>query len=161
VLNLSDQPATVAYDGRALSVAVPAGFIPQVYDRYASSGPRCDPAAGRPNVANCAVSGRPPKVLTLTTLPVSGSFEEVGLVAGCNEVRLTWPVGTPLGIVAAAVAPLGTMESIFKFDPARGRFRGYSPAVPIFLDDYTTVEARLEAVFICTREAGTFTRPQP
>ena len=50
--------------------------------------------------------------------------------------------------------------SIFHLDAASRRFLGYSPAVPEFANDYATVGARLETVFICVGSAGTLTQPE-
>jgi hypothetical protein len=85
--------------------------------------------------------------------------EAVALTTGCTNVALTWPAGTPLSTVAAAVTPAGVLESIFKLDPVMMRFRGYSPTAPAFANDYTMVESSLEAVFICVRSPGTLNRP--
>ena len=87
--------------------------------------------------------------------------DDIPLVRGCTNVALTWPVGTLLSVVGAAVTPAGQVESIFKLDPVRGRFRGFSPTAPAFANDYTAVESSLEAVFICMRETGTLNRPRP
>lgn len=160
VRNQSEQLATVAYDGVTLTIEVPAGFIPQVYLVQGVGGDvRCTPQDGQPQIVSCSVSSRPPKVLAFTAVAASAQSEAVALIPGCNTVTLTWPVGTPLGIVAAAVTPVGMLESIFKLDPILGRFRGFSPVAPTFVNDYTAVEGRREAVILCLREAGTLTRP--
>lgn len=160
--NRSDQPATVTYDGLTLTIEVPAEFIPQVQQVQGSGAGNCASTADRPNVVICMpVFSRPAAFLAFTTSPASARSERVELAAGCNNVALTWPVDTSLRTVATAVAPPSALESIFKFDPALGRFRGFSPIAPAFVNDYTAVETRLEAVFICTREAATLSRPQP
>lgn len=89
----------------------------------------------------------------------SGNTEAVPLSTGCSNVALTWPTGTPVSTVAAAVSPAGVLESIFKLDAAMGRFRGFSPNAPAFANDYNMVEGSLEAVFVCVRSPGTLNRP--
>ncbi len=80
---------------------------------------------------------------------------------GCNNVTLTWPAGTEVGVVAAGIFPDAALPllSIFRADPVQGRFLGWSPSVPAFANDYTTVSTRLETVFICVTVAATLTRP--
>jgi hypothetical protein len=83
----------------------------------------------------------------------------VSLPTGCSNQALTWPVGTALATVAAAVSPSGALLSIFRLDPVQQRFRGFSPTAPAFANDYTMVETPLEAVFFCMRSPGTLNRP--
>ena len=85
--------------------------------------------------------------------------ESVPLLPGCNNVTLTWPVGTSVSVVAEAVSPSASLLSIFRSDPTQGRFLGFNPDVPEFANDYTTIGTNLETVFICISTAGTFTRP--
>jgi len=85
--------------------------------------------------------------------------EAISLVAGCNNVTLTWAAGTPTTTVAAAITPAGSLETIWRFDAGQNRFFGFSP-IPNAPNDYTAVGARLEAVFICVRQAATLNRPQ-
>ncbi|MGE0545309.1 MAG: PKD domain-containing protein [Dehalococcoidia bacterium] len=101
-----------------------------------------------------------------TTATISGTqpppppqTEPVRLVTGCNNVALTWQVGTPLMTVVNAVAPPGVTESIFTLDAAQGRFRGYSPNAPSFANDFTMVETSLQAVYICVTASATLNRP--
>jgi hypothetical protein len=85
--------------------------------------------------------------------------ESLQLLAGCSNVALSWAVGTPLAAVAAAVDPPHALAAIFKQDAAAGRYRGYSPTAPAFANDYTAVEAPLEAVFVCVNQGATLARP--
>ena len=85
--------------------------------------------------------------------------DTVTLVAGCTNVTLTWPAGTSLSTVAAAITPAGALLSIFRFDAQSGRFRGFSPMAPAFANDYTMVTSALEPVFVCMSAAGTLTGP--
>lgn len=89
----------------------------------------------------------------------SGATRNDALVAGCNNLALLFAAGTPLTQVAAAVTPAGSLGSIFRYDNARGVFAGFAPGVPEFVNDYRTVGARFEAVFLCMRSAGTLTQP--
>ena len=84
---------------------------------------------------------------------------DAGARAGCNNLALTWPVGTPLMTVVNAVSPPGVTESIFTLDAAQGRFRGYSPTAPSFANDFTMVETSLQAVYICVTASSTLNRP--
>src|SRR5688572_25587423 len=62
-------------------------------------------------------------VTATTTATIGGQAptEPVRLVTGCNNVALTWQVGTPLMTVVNAVSPPGVTESIFTLDAAQGR----------------------------------------
>jgi sugar lactone lactonase YvrE len=82
------------------------------------------------------------------------------LVAGCNNLALTFPPGTPLRTVAQSVSAGAQLTSIFRLDAASRRFLGFSLAAPDFANDYTMVGSRLEAVFICVGAAGTLTQPE-
>lgn len=93
------------------------------------------------------------------TAAPGGVTRSDALVAGCNNLALLYAAGTPLATVAAAVAPAGTLVSIFRFDAAANRFLGFAPGVPEFVNDYRTVGGRFEAVFFCMRAAGTLTQP--
>jgi hypothetical protein len=99
-----------------------------------------------------------------TTATITGqqpNTEPVQLVTGCNNVALTWPVGTPLMAVVNAVTPPGVTESLFTLDAAQGRFRGYSPTAPSFANDFTMVETALQAVYVCVTASSTMNRPVP
>ncbi|MGH2583396.1 MAG: PKD domain-containing protein, partial [Dehalococcoidia bacterium] len=96
---------------------------------------------------------------TATVSAAQPQDERFPLPTGCNNVVLTWPVGTPLGTVANAVSPPGVVQSIFRLDPVQQRFLGFSPSAPSFANDYTMVETSLEAVFFCVTAPGTLVRP--
>jgi PKD repeat protein len=98
---------------------------------------------------------------TTATITAQAQTEPVRLVTGCNNVALTWPVGTPLMSVVNAVAPPGVTESLFTLDAAQGRFRGYSPTAPSFANDFTMVETALQAVYVCVTASATLNRPVP
>src|SRR3712207_3464556 len=75
--------------------------------------------------------------------------QSVSLASGCNNVTLPFDAGTSLRVVAGQIEPPGALLSIFKYDAATSRWTGFSPDVPDTLNDYLSVTARLEAVFIC------------
>lgn len=85
--------------------------------------------------------------------------EAVALSAGCSNLVLSWPTGTPLAEVAAALSPSQALRAIFKLDAATGRYRGYSPSAPAFANDYMTIDAPLDAVFVCVNQAASLARP--
>ena len=78
----------------------------------------------------------------------------------CTNVGLTWPQGTSVATVAAAVSPAGALESIWKQTIRDDRlvFVAWSPIAGA-PNDYTNTELPLEAAFICMRAAGTLERP--
>ena len=97
-----------------------------------------------------------------TTTPVhAAATEQVNLAAGlCNNVALTWPSGTPLATVAAAVSPANALESIWRqsIQDDRQVFVAFSPLAGA-PNDYTTTSSSLEAAFVCVRAAATLNRP--
>jgi PKD repeat protein len=98
---------------------------------------------------------------TATIAAAQPQGDVVQLFAGCNNVAMTWPVGTPMTTVASAVSPPSALMSIFRFDAAAQRFFGFSPTAPSFANDYTAVLVRLEAVFMCMSGPATLLRPDP
>jgi hypothetical protein len=83
----------------------------------------------------------------------------VDLLGGmCNPVALTYPDGTPVTTVAAGVAPAGSLDTIWKYLPAEGRWLGYMASAPPEVSDLQTVE-RLDAVFVCVNATSTITMP--
>jgi len=125
-------------------------------------------AQGTTTQSSTVTTGSPPASVTQTNVaqsstaaarPAARPTESLQLLAGCSNVALSWAVGTPLAAVAAAVEPPHALASIFKQDAAAGRYRGYTPSAPAFANDYTAVEAPLEAVFLCVTQAATLTRP--
>ena len=174
VENRSGQQATISLtsDG-TLTVSLPPGYQVELSD-FLETTPSCtrvDPATIRcTNVfapagqfvtitASRAATPTSTATATATPTPTPRAMEQVPLAAGCNNVALTWPAGTPLSTVAGSVAPAGALESIFRYDAAANRYFGYSPAAPAFVNDYTTVMSSLEPVFICMRAPGTLSRP--
>jgi uncharacterized protein YkwD len=81
----------------------------------------------------------------------------LALAAGCNNVTLTWPTGTPLATVAGAITPAGSLLAIWKFDNSTQRFVGFS-AIPGAPNDLREAGS-LDAVFVCVTAAGSLARP--
>lgn len=88
----------------------------------------------------------------------SPRVEAVALRATCNNVALTWPEGTPLSVVAAAVSPLDSLAGIWRYDAARDLYLAYSPE-PGSPADYSVITSRLEPVFVCMKSGGALSRP--
>jgi cysteinyl-tRNA synthetase len=89
-------------------------------------------------------------------LPAPGGTEQ--LYAGCNNISLTFPDGTPSQTVVQAVTPAGTVETLWRFNGPLNRFEGFSPAYPQ-ASDLMSVNF-LDAVWLCIREAaGTTSTP--
>ena len=133
-----------------LNETVPTGFT------FVSATPAGGAAVGNPGNIMVSANG------TLSVAVVNrqaATTQAVPLPATCSNQTLTWPVGTPISTVAAAITPAGALESIFRLDPVVGRFRGFSPTAPAFVNDYTVIETDLEPVFICMRQSGTLNRP--
>lgn len=84
--------------------------------------------------------------------------ESVPLSAACNNVTLTWPAGTPLGAVAAAINPGDGLVAIWRYDSAQGVFVGFSPR-PNAPADYRAIGSRLETAFVCTSAPAVLSRP--
>jgi autotransporter family porin len=84
--------------------------------------------------------------------------ETIPLSPGCNNVALTWPAGTPLHRVAAAVREPQSLIAIWSYRPDLGQYAGFSPVrgQPV---DYASIQSRLEPAFVCVRAAGVLARP--
>lgn len=147
-----------AFDG-SLSLTGPSGTTLRIVDTENGQpliwGADCRPYPDTPNVVGCFVT--PGARVTFTTTGVSAPIEAVPLVAGCNNVVLTWPNGTPTSHIADAVNPSDALTTVWWFDAAHGRFLGYSPQAP-HASDLPLVN-RLDAVFVCVRTPATLTRP--
>lgn len=91
--------------------------------------------------------------------PGPGNMDTVALAAGCNPLAATWPNGTNVATVAAAVSPADGLVAVWKFDAGAGRWLGYSPSAPPEVSDLKTVE-RLDAIFVCMTASGSVTRPK-
>jgi len=93
--------------------------------------------------------------LASITLPAPGTTK--ALYAGCNNIALTFPNGTPSQTVVAAVEPSRNVQSIWRHDAAQNRFEGFSPLAPQ-VSDLLTVNF-LDAVWLCIVAAAATPTP--
>jgi hypothetical protein len=82
-------------------------------------------------------------------------MESVEMVAGCNPVTSTYPDATPIGEIAAAVFPAGSLEAMWEFES--GVWLGYSPQFPEVSD--LTQKDFLDVLFVCVGAPSSFLRP--
>lgn len=87
----------------------------------------------------------------------TATTETVDLVRGCTNVSLTWPAGTSIAAVAAAVAPAAALQAIWRLDAVAQAYRGYAPG-GAEVSDLTTVQP-LDAVYLCANAPAVLTRP--
>jgi len=92
---------------------------------------------------------------TATPVPVPPGMESVEMVAGCNPVTSTYPDATPIGEIAAAVFPAGSLEAMWEFES--GVWLGYSPQFPEVSD--LTQKDFLDVLFVCVGAPSSFLRP--
>ena len=87
----------------------------------------------------------------------------VDLTVGCNNVALTYPDGTPVGVVVGSINPQGAMYAIWRLNasplsPGVGpAYEGFAPAAPE-ASDLQGVNF-LEAVFLCVSVPSAVTMP--
>jgi hypothetical protein len=96
-----------------------------------------------------------PPTPTPAPTPPPGSAEVVDLILGCNPLASTYPDGTTVQTLAAAVAPPETLLAMWKFGASA--WLGYSPEFPEASDLAAT--GFLDVVFLCVNDPGTFVRP--
>ncbi|MGH2585115.1 MAG: hypothetical protein ACRDJE_09380 [Dehalococcoidia bacterium] len=97
----------------------------------------------------------------VTPVQAAAATESVTLTAGiCNNVALTWPAGTSIDTVAAAISPTNSLDAIWRqaIVGDERKFIAWSP-LPGAPNDYTATESPLEAAFLCMTAAGTLERP--
>jgi hypothetical protein len=82
-------------------------------------------------------------------LPHPGGVEQ--LYAGCNNIALTFPNGTPSQTVVQGVTPAGTVETLWRFNGPLNKFEGFSPAYPQ-ASDLMSVNFS-DAVWLCMAAA--------
>ena len=92
----------------------------------------------------------------------------VNLFVGCNNIALTYPDGTPVGVVAASVYPPGALYALWRlnpmppypppYPPPGPRYECYAPAAPQ-ASDLQGVNF-LEAAFLCVSVPSTVTMPE-
>jgi hypothetical protein len=97
-------------------------------------------------------------LLAAVVTPRVASARTVNLVMGCSPVALTFDNDTAITTVAEGVDPAGSLQAIWKYLPAEGRWIGYSAGAPAEVSDLQTVQ-RLDAVFVCVGAAATITMP--
>jgi len=110
--------------------------------------------------ATVAPSATPTLTPTSSPTAPSSPTEQVPLVGGvCNPVASTYPDGTTIAAIAAAVSPPELLEAVWQFAP--DTTLGYSPFYPEVTD--LTAMDFLNVVIICIAgsgpDAATFTRP--
>jgi hypothetical protein len=88
----------------------------------------------------------------------SASARTRDLVVGCNPETMTFADGTAITTVAAGVEPAGSLDSMWKYLPAEGRWLGYMAGVPAEVSDLQTVD-RLDVLFVCVNVVATITMP--
>jgi hypothetical protein len=104
-----------------------------------------------------------PEQETPEIFPPPEPLRVVDLVVGCNNVALTYPDGTLVGVVVGSISPQGAMYAIWRLNaspspPATGpQYEGYAPAAPQ-ASDLQGVNF-LEAVFLCVSVPATITMP--
>jgi len=87
----------------------------------------------------------------------------VDLAVACNNVALTYPDGTPVGVVVGSINPQGALYAIWRLNaspPTPGAsptFEGFAPAAPQ-ASDLQGVNF-LEAVFLCVSVPSAVTMP--
>ena len=93
---------------------------------------------------------------TATRSPTAAPTQHVLLVGGlCNPVVNTYPDGTAIDTIAAAVSPPGILVALWQFEG--GIWLGYPPRFPE-VNDLTSMDL-LDVVFACVSAAGSFSRP--
>jgi PKD repeat protein len=95
---------------------------------------------------------------TGSTSATTGAISTVSLPSGCTNVAATWPDGTPVATLVAAVSPSSAVVSVWRSEAGTQSFAAYSPSAPQTTSNLTTVN-RFEAVYICTTAPATLTRP--
>jgi hypothetical protein len=158
-----DIPTGVAH----ASIAVGGGSAP---------APSCEaPATPTPGATNTPTTGDTPvpPVATATAEPPPATATPAGptptpaptpppeqsdwveLAALCNPVSITYPDGTTVQTLTAAVTPSGILTAVWKLQA--GVWLGYSPEYPQASNLAAT--GFLDVVFLCVDGAGTFVRP--
>jgi len=87
--------------------------------------------------------------------PPPDQSEWVELAAACNPVTVTYPEGTTVQTLAAAISPPGNLGALWAFEG--GLWLGYSPQYPEASD--LAVTGFLDVVFFCVDAPGVFVRP--
>jgi len=114
-------------------------------------------------LASAGGAAAQPEQATPEIFPPPIPMRVVDLAVGCNNVALTYPDGTPVGVVVGSIDPQGAMYAVWRLNatpptPGAGpRYEGFAPAAPQ-ASDLQGVNF-LEAVFLCVSVPATITMP--
>jgi hypothetical protein len=114
-------------------------------------------------LAGASGAAAQPEQATPEIFPPPEPLRIVDLVVGCNNVALTYPDGTPVGVAVGSINPQGALYAIWRLNatpptPGAGpTFEGFAPAAPQ-ASDLQGVNF-LEAVFLCVSVPSTITMP--
>jgi hypothetical protein len=145
---------TIAVPMPCVDGAVAVGGAP-----IATSTPVVTPGttpAVTPGTTPAATPGTTPGVTpTPAPTPPPGQAQSVDLAALCNPVTTTYPDGTTVQTLAAAISPPDILNAMWAFEG--GSWLGYSPPYP----EASNLATRdfLDVVFLCVDAPGTFVRP--
>ncbi|MFQ5879469.1 MAG: Gmad2 immunoglobulin-like domain-containing protein [Dehalococcoidia bacterium] len=89
--------------------------------------------------------GQPAPQVATVALPPPGGV--VSLYAGWNNVALTFPDGTPMVAVVAAVSPPQALAIVWRYDAPAQQWHGFDPEAPPAVNTLTSVDF-LDAVFV-------------
>lgn len=92
-----------------------------------------------------------------TTASIQPGQRRINLPQGCTNVASTFPDATPTGTIVSNVNPSTAVLSVWEYDSANQRFKGYLPGATQ-ATDLPTVN-RLDAIYICVNAPATFTEP--
>jgi PKD repeat protein len=92
-----------------------------------------------------------------TTASIQPGQRKLNLPQGCTNVASTFPDNTPTGTIVSNVNPSTAVLSVWEYDSANQRFKGYLPGATQ-ATDLPTVN-RLDAIYICVNAPATFTEP--
>ena len=88
----------------------------------------------------------------------AATTDTINLAVGCNNVASTFSAGAAVSMLAAGVSQEAGLEAVWHYINEERRFVAWSP-LPGAPNDYENQRGLLEAIFLCVRNAGTFTRP--
>jgi len=92
-----------------------------------------------------------------TTASIQPGQRKINLTQGCTNLASTFPDNTPTGTIVSNVNPSSAVLSVWEYDAASQRFKGYLPGATQ-ATDLPTVN-RLDAIYICVNASATFTEP--
>lgn len=89
---------------------------------------------------------------------VRAEVERVTLPAGCEVIQM-WPAGTPLALIALAVAPAEAVQSVSRMDARTGASVEYRPGAPLPPGE-GNVAVAFEPVMLCLAGPATIAVPE-